>query len=150
MASPFSRIRTARSSKKKSCISPVGMGGRWPRRCAGTAPEVSCGYYLRQRHGLIHRHTEIVGLQPDHTARWELRIDFELPTDEEARWPNGDGTDTFLFPLVFMKKASSRTGFEIRDEAGDLLTIPVRRECDRISSFAAAHASESMHASIGP
>jgi hypothetical protein len=111
---------------------------------------VSCGYYLRKRHGLIHRHTETVELQPDHTARWQLRIDFELPSDEEARWREDDGTDTFLFPLVFLKKASSRVGFEVRDESGDLLTVPVRTECDRISSFAAAHASESMHASIHP
>lgn len=111
---------------------------------------VSCGYYLRKRHGLIHRHTETIELQPDHTARWQLRIDFELPSDDEARWPGEDGTDTFLFPLVFLKKASSRVGFEVRDESGDLLTVPVRTECDRISSFAAAHASESMHASIHP
>ncbi len=111
---------------------------------------VSCGYYLRKRHGLIHRHTETVALQPDHTARWELRIDLELPSDEEARWPGEDGTDTFLFPLVFLKKASARTGFEVRDESGDLLTVPIRAECDRISSFAAAHASESMHSSIHP
>lgn len=126
------------------------MRARWRRRCATDSPEVSCGYYLRKRHGLIHRHTETVALQPDHTARWELRVDLELPSHREARWTAEDGTDVFLFPLVFLKKASARTGFEVRDESGELLTAPVRAECDEISSYAAAHASESMHASIHP
>lgn len=126
------------------------MGRIWARPCKPADPAVSCGYYLRKRHGLIHRHTEVVELHPDHTARWQLQVDFELPSDEEARWPGEDGTDVFLFPLAFLKKASSRTGFEVRDGSGNLLTVPVRSECDRISSLAAAYASESMHTLIHP
>jgi hypothetical protein len=50
--------------------------------------------------------------------------------------------------LVFLKKADPRTGFEVRDETGALVPIPIRAECDRLSGFAAAHASEALHATL--
>ncbi len=112
--------------------------------------QVDRGYYLRQRHRLIHRHTETVALNPDHTARWQLRVDFELPSEEGACWVNEAGEEVFLFPLAFLKKEDPRTGFEVRDESGALVPIPIRSECDRLSTLAAGHALESLHASIKP
>jgi len=110
---------------------------------------VNCGYYLRKRHGLIHRHTEKVALNADHTARWQLKVDFELPSHPDSHHSE-DGRCIFLFPLAFMKKAGERTGFEVRDENDSLISVPIRTECDRISAFALAHASESLHRGIHP
>jgi hypothetical protein len=114
------------------------------------AEEVSCGFYLRQRHGLINRHTETITLNADHTALWELQVDFGLPDHDEACWSEGrdeveePDESLFLFPLAFLRKSEARLGFEVRDESGALVSVPNREECDRISGFAAAQASEAL------
>lgn len=111
--------------------------------------EQRCGYYLRQRHGLIRRHLEAIELNPDHTAHWSLRIDFELPSDSEACWDRKDGECLFLFPLVYLKKSDARTGFDARDDQGNAVPIPIREECDTISRVAAAQAARSLLGKAG-
>lgn len=124
--------------------------GAQTKDARGDQSQVSCGYYLRQRHGLIHRHTETVALNPEHDARWALQVDFELPSDRNAFWVDEYGEKIFLFPLAFLKKSDPRTGFTVRDESGAMVPVPVRPECDQISGLAVAEASESLHASINP
>lgn len=116
---------------------------QWAQRLNRDRP-VSCGYYLRQRHRLIRRHLETVTFNPDFSARWQLKVDFELPSDPEARWIDDDGEPVFLFPLAFLKKSDPRTGFEVRDESGSVVDIPIRSECDVISGLAAAHAAQAL------
>jgi hypothetical protein len=102
-----------------------------------------CGYYLRQPHNLIRRHSESLNVNPDHTAEWRLKIDFELPTEPIANWGTTDA-GLFLFPIVYLRKTDARTCFEIRDENGSTLVPPIRTECDRISAAAAASAVNSL------
>lgn len=103
-----------------------------------------CSFYFRQPHGLVRRHTETLAIHPDHTADWRLRVDFELPTDDVAYWEDGDDRPLFLFPLVYLRKSDARTGFELHDEEGGVLVPPIREECDRISTSAAAHAVRAL------
>jgi hypothetical protein len=100
---------------------------------------------------LIKRHVEAIDVDPDHTARWELRVDLELPTDPASFLgnPDADGRCHFLFPLAYLRKAETRPRFSVRDEHGAALTVPIRQECDRISSTAAAAAAISLHAREG-
>ncbi len=115
----------------------------------------NCGYYLRQKHDLIHRHVETIDLDLDDTAHWQLRIDFELPTHPESYWhpSEKDGDQdilegVFLFPIVYLEKSDVRTGFEVRQEDGTELTIPTRDECDSISAEAAVQAAEALLAEL--
>lgn len=102
------------------------------------------GYYMREKHRAIHRHTETVSLNPDHTARWQLRVDLELPTDEQAHCEVYGDDRLYLFPLAFLKKSDPRTGFVVQDGNGHLVPVPTREECDRISSIAAAEAGNQL------
>ena len=117
-----------------------------PRPKDGKAQARGCAFYLAHPHGLIRRHVETVDLNPDHTARWQLQIDLELPTDPAAFLGERDseGRCRFLFPLAYLRKADPRTGFEVRDEKNGALVVPIRKECDRISSGAAAEAGASL------
>jgi hypothetical protein len=119
------------------------LTAQWAARLDSDRP-VSCGYYLRQRHRLIRRHVETVSFNADLSARWQLKVDFELPGDPEPRWIDDDGEPVFLFPLAFLKKSDPRTGFEVRDENGAAVDIPIRSECDVISGLAAAHAAQAL------
>lgn len=106
----------------------------------GNSGEVA-SYYLGHRHHLIHRHTESIAINPDQTARWTLKIDFELPEDEEAHCGEHNGETIFLFPLLFLRKAQGRTGFEARDEHGATVPLLNRELSDEISGRAAAKAA---------
>ncbi len=101
--------------------------------------EPTAGYYLRQRHRLIRRHEESLHLNPDHTARWGLRVDLELPGDPDAIHIDGE-EEMFLFPLVYLRKNESRAQFGVYEEGGAPVPIPIRRECDDISAAALAQA----------
>lgn len=100
------------------------------------------GYYLRQNHDLIQRHVESISLSLDHTARWALRVEIELPIDSEAHCEHRSGRTLFLFPLAYLSKSDGRLHFAVRNEAGEEVPVPTRQECDRISGIAAAQASE--------
>jgi len=106
----------------------------------GNSGEVA-SYYLGHRHHLIHRHTESIAINPDQTARWTLKIDFELPEDEDAHCGEHNGETIFLFPLLFLRKAQGRTGFEARDEQGATIPLLNRELSDEISGRAAAKAA---------
>jgi hypothetical protein len=110
-----------------------------------------CAYYLSRRHNLIKRHVESVDLNYDHTATWTLQIDLELPTDPAAFLgpQDGEGSCHFLFPLLYLRKTDARTGFEAHDEKGVALSIPTRKECNRISGHAAAGAAVSLQEKFG-
>ena len=122
---------------------------------AGTDSEISsgqqpcaegCAHYLATCHELIKRHVEVVDLNADRTACRKLQIDFELPTDPAAFLgkPDASGRYHFLFPLLYMRKADARAGFEIRDEHGAQLNVPIRAECDAVSARAAAAAGATL------
>lgn len=110
-----------------------------------------CAYYFSHRHELIKRHVESVDLKPDHTADWKLQIDLELPTDSAA-FLDKQGEDHrchFFFPLAYLPKTDARTGFEVRDENGALLTVPILEECNRVTGRAAAEAGASLGSHLG-
>jgi hypothetical protein len=127
-----------------------------PAGSGATRRPANCGYYLRKERDLIHRHVETIDLDLDDTARWRLRIDFELPTHPESYWTpqaKDDGEQTeaiFLFPIVFLEKSDVRTGFKVRQEDGAELTIPTREECNEISAQAAVQAAEALLAELDP
>jgi hypothetical protein len=130
------KIRTVGPSAKAGWNEPLARG---------------CSYYLATCHKLIKRHVEVVDLDADNTAVRQLQIDFELPTDPAAFLGNADsdGKYHFLFPLVYIRKADARTGFEIRDEHGTKLIVPIRDECDKVSARAAAAAGAALQARLG-
>ncbi len=105
-----------------------------------------CAYYLAARHELIKRHVEIVDLNADKTARRQIQIDLELPTDPAALLDEeAEGEKHhFVFPLAYVHKADTRTGLEVRDENNVKLIVPIRSECDRISARAVAAASAAL------
>ncbi|HKT83463.1 MAG TPA: hypothetical protein VJQ84_06460 [Solirubrobacterales bacterium] len=105
------------------------------------AEAIAGGFYLGHNHKLIHRHLEQIDIAPNHTARWQLTIDLELPTDPGASCGVHNGECLFLFPLVFLKKAEGRTRFNVRDESGNELPQPVRGTCDWITAMAATAAA---------
>jgi hypothetical protein len=115
------------------------------------ASVAGCAFYLAKPHRLIKRHVESIDIEPDNSAKWKLRIDFELPTHSEAFVGELDenGKCHFLFPLAYLPKGETRADFEVRDEQNMALTVPIRKECDRISSTAAAEAAISLHAKEG-
>jgi len=98
-------------------------------------------YYIGNRHHLIHRHTESMVINPDQTARLTLTVDFELPREPEARCGEHNNEAMFLFPLLFLRKAQGRTGFEARDEQGAVVPLLNREQSDQISARAAAQAA---------
>jgi len=107
-----------------------------------------CAYYLATSHGLIKRHVEIVELNADRTASRQLQIDMELPTDPDAFLgePDQDGKYHFLFPLLYIRKADASAGFEIHDESGTKMIVPIRAESDAVSARAAAAAGAALSA----
>jgi hypothetical protein len=119
-----------------------------PLGAASEDPAAS-GYYLGNRHELIHRHHEAITISPDQTGRWQLTIDLELPKDAEAAYEAHDGESNFIFPLFFLKKTEGRTGFGARDEAGKALTLANRRTCNKISAGAATNAANRLLAEQG-
>lgn len=138
----------------------VPMGGSKPGEVVGDPHEwgpvpppartSGCGYYLRTDHRLIRRHEEALTLNPDNTAIWRLRVDLELPGEEEAPQPVGDGTYWFLFPLVFLRKNESRMQFRVYEEGASPIQLPTREECDAVSAQAIAQALNSLVAKIDP
>lgn len=110
----------------------------------------NCGYYLRQPHRLIRRHEESLFLNPDNTARWELRVDLELPGHPEALHPDGEGGSLFFFPLVYLRKNESRMQFRVYEEGAGLVPIPIREECDYISSEAVTQAINFLASKVDP
>lgn len=107
------------------------------------------GFYLGHDHNLIHRHLEQIDIAPNHTARWQLTIDMELPSDPSAHCGVHNDECLFLFPLVFLKKAEGRTRFSIRDESGVELARPVRKTCDWITAMAATAAAARIEGKLG-
>lgn len=104
----------------------------------------AASYYIGNHHQLIHRHTESMAINADQTARWTLKIDFELPEASAARCGEHNGETFFLFPLLFLRKAQGRTGFEARDERGAIVPLLNREESDTISARAAARAAAQL------
>jgi hypothetical protein len=124
-----------------------GSGGGREKICEegeGSGAAENCGYYLRQRHGLVRRHEESLTLRADNTALWELRVDLRLPGEAEASWRDEHEKRLFLFPLVFLKKNEARMSLKVREEDGRAVHLPIRSECDSISSLAAAQAINSL------
>jgi hypothetical protein len=111
-----------------------------PAAIDGDSGQVA-SFYLGNHHKLIHRHTESMAIRGDQTARWTLRIDFELPRAPEASCGEHNGEAIFLFPLLFLRKAQGRTGFEARDEHGATVPLLNRELSDEISGRAAALAA---------
>jgi len=102
------------------------------------------GWYLRCRHDLIRRHVETLKLHADYSsADWELAVDLELPTDDEAYW-KFDGKRLFPFPLLYLRKAESRIGLSIYTEKGVRLPVPIREECDHFSTLGATTAARML------
>lgn len=132
----------AGTSGRRSGAKKRRRGGDEPASAAinGNSGEVA-SYYLGNQHHLINRHTESVAINGDQTARWTLKIDFELPEAEEARCDEHAGEAMFLFPLLFLRKAQGRTGFEARDEHGATVPLLNRKLSDEISGQAAAKAA---------
>jgi hypothetical protein len=109
----------------------------------------NCGYYLRNEHRLIRRHEESLSLNADNTARWKLRVDLELPDHCEAHIPDGDAC-LFMFPLVFLRKNESRMQFSVFEQGRGPVPIPIREECDNISSEAVSQAINFLASEIHP
>lgn len=101
-------------------------------------------YFLGRRHRLIHRHLEKVTIASDHTARWQLTIDLELPTEPAAECGAHNGESRFLFPLMYLKKAEGRTGFGASQEDGTAIPLPTRKTSDRVSAIAIAQAAAEL------
>ena len=125
--------------------SSAGGGRESEDACLGP----NCGYYLRSEHRLIRRHEESLSLNADDTARWKLRVDLELPGNREAHIPDGDAC-LFMFPLVFLRKNESRMQFSVFEEGRGPIPIPIREECDDISSEAVSQAINFLAAKIHP
>lgn len=125
-----------------------GVGDYSIARAGKGAP--NCGWYLRGEHRLIRRHEESLTLNADNTARWDLRIDFELPGHPEAHQPHEDGAHSFLFPLVFLRKNESRMQFRVYEEEKGGVPLPIRSECDEISAAAISQALNFLAAEIDP
>jgi hypothetical protein len=124
---------------------------RAPARPAAPSGEPNCGYYLRHQHNLIRRHEESLSLSADNTARWGLRIDLELPDHPEALHTGGDDVQSrLLFPLVYLRKNESRMQFSVYEEGAGSVPIPIRAECDEISSRAIAQAIDHLASEINP
>jgi hypothetical protein len=125
--------------------SSAGGGREYEGACLGP----NCGYYLRSEHRLIRRHEESLSLNADNTARWKLRVDLELPDHCEAHVPDGDSF-LFMFPLVFLRKNESRMQFGVFEEGRGPIPIPIREECDNISSEAVSQAINFLASKIHP
>src|SRR3954451_853620 len=106
------------------------------------------GWYLSNRQELIRRHIETLVLHPNQIADWELTIDLELPTDSEAYWPGRKeepGEEClFPFPLVFLKKSEGRMALSVQTEDGSKVKVPIRQECDELTTQAVAGAANRL------
>lgn len=106
------------------------------------------GWHLSDRHELIKRQVETLTLHPNQTADWELVIDLELPTEAESYWPGRErkpGEEClFPFPLVFLKKAEGRMALSVQTEDGTAVKVPIRPECDELSTQAVAGAANRL------
>lgn len=147
------RVRRDRS-RRKGDSSQAGWDPGLSRLAAAARRNGSAGitdrgarkgaHYLGNRHQLIHRHTESVDLNPDQTARWRLRVELELPTARDAQCASVGDEAIFLFPLLYLRKAEGRTGFEAQDERGAAIPLPNRATCDRVSALAAAQLASDL------
>ncbi|HEX7245357.1 MAG TPA: hypothetical protein VF245_07325 [Solirubrobacterales bacterium] len=114
-------------------LSPGSQKDERPSVAIDTSAFATAGYYFGWDHGLVQRHLEAVALNSDQSARWELTIDFELPSSPRASFATFDGQDHFFFPLLFLKKAQGRTGFGVYTEDETVLPIPTQAQCDAAS-----------------
>jgi len=128
--------------------SAIVTNGEGPPSSAIDDQAKTGGFYLGRDHNLIHRHLEQIEIAPNHTARWQLTIDLELPSDPSARAGVHDGECLFLFPLVFLRKAEGRTRFCVKDESNAELPRPVRRDCDWITAMAATEAAHRIESEL--
>ncbi len=80
-------------------------------------------------------------MNSDQTARWQLAVDFELPSNPGAHCGKSGEGRRFLFPLMFLRKAQVRAGLAIHDENGALVTAPTRVRSNWISAVAATEAA---------
>ncbi|MFI5025533.1 MAG: hypothetical protein ACHQCI_02110 [Solirubrobacterales bacterium] len=124
------------------------VGEEPPSSAIDDARAKTGGFYLGRDHNLIHRHLEQIEIAPNHTARWQLTIDLELPSDPSTHTGIHDGECLFLFPLVFLRKAEGRTRFYVRDESGAELPRPVRADCDWITALAATEAAARIESEL--
>jgi hypothetical protein len=99
-------------------------------------------FYMGNQHGLVHRHMEKITIGANHTARWHLSVDLELPADPAASCGVHNGECMFLFPLAFLKKTEGRTGFSVSDETDAELALPTRTTCDWVSAAASSEAAD--------
>lgn len=125
-----------------------GSMGEGVARANGRREPDPLGWHLSDRHELIKRHIETISVHPDQTADWELVIDLELPTDDESYWPGRErkpgGECLFPFPLVFLKKAEGRMALSVQTEDGTAVKVPIRPECDELSTQAVAGAANRL------
>lgn len=112
-------------------------------------PGDAVGFYLRQRHGLVHRHVETLTLQPELIVEWRLTVEFELPLNPKARLGGIGKKSSFLFPLAFLSEADLPSGLKV-EEDGNEVPRATPAECDQISVVAAANALGHLAASGEP
>lgn len=136
-------VPSVRAPKSVKPLITAGVGGPTSAAINDRTAQVG-SYYIGNYHELIHRHTESIDLNPDQTAHWKLKIDFELPTARRAQCGSHNGEALFVFPLLFLRKAEGRTGFEARDEQGAEIPLPNRRTSDRGSALAAARSASQL------
>jgi hypothetical protein len=107
------------------------------------------GFYLRQHHGLVHRHVETFTLQPELIAEWQLTIEFELPANPKACLRGSGKKSSFLFPLAFLSEPDLPSGLKV-EENGNEVPRATPAECNRISVVAVANAIGHLAASVEP
>ena len=140
-------------------MSPISTSNVKPLVSAATTKRTSAAisdksarkgaYYLGNEHSSIHRHSESIHINPDQTARWKLKIDFELPIKRAAQCGTHNDEGLFLFPLLFLRKAVGRTGFQVMDEQGAAIPLPNRGTCDRASALAATTLASRLLKKVG-
>ncbi len=124
-------------------ISPLVEMGRTRPSIDERSAKVG-SYYLERRHALIHRHVEVMKLNPDQTMERKLAIEFELPTDKTAICSKHEKECLYLFPVVFLRKAEKDASFVVKREDGASVPFPLRDENAWVSSVAAAHAASRL------
>ena len=55
-----------------------------------------------------------------------------------------DGYHIYLFPLVYLKKQDARIGIDAREDGGGTVPLPIRSECDEVSSVAIRQAIDHL------
>jgi hypothetical protein len=112
-------------------------------------PGDAVGFYLRQQHGLVHRHVEAFTLQPEPIAEWRLIVEFELPMDPKACLGGNGKKSSFLFPLAFLSEADLPSGLKVEEDGSEVPRV-APAECDQISVVAVANAIGHLAASGEP